>query len=324
TGGRLQHDAERRPLDEAKRLAVLLEGGVQLERNRRPQAGAAETDLGEPLAPVERDEQQQMRARRRRAAQVYACEQRPCREAESRERGLEQTVELEAIAAASAGNELRKDFRRVERDASAEQDVEILEGNRVGLGAMDALEAVGRYARRGSKPDTVEIGIGGKRCVHYRRSCARTASPKAFVASQPAVAGPAMSRVRAPLRNAATTAFSTVAAAASAPRLCRSSIAALKIVPQGFARPWPAISGAQPGIGSSRPGPASPSDADGSSPIEPASIDASSVRMSPNMFSVTMTSKSAGRLKRCMAAASTSRCSTVSSGNSSRNTRVAT
>ncbi len=60
------------------------------------------------------------------------------------------------------------------------------------------------------------------------------------------------------------------------------------------------------------------------SPIEPASIDASSVRMSPNMFSVTITSKSAGRLKRCIAAASTSRCSTASSGNSSRNTRVAT
>ena len=34
--------------------------------------------------------------------------------------------------------------------------------------------------------------------------------------------------------------------------------------------------------------------ADGSIPIEPASIEASSVRMSPNMFSVTITSKSAG------------------------------
>ncbi len=34
-----------------------------------------------------------------------------------------------------------------------------------------------------------------------------------------------------------------------------------------------------------------PSDADGSSPSEPASIDASSVRMSPNMFSVSSTSK---------------------------------
>ena len=42
------------------------------------------------------------------------------------------------------------------------------------------------------------------------------------------------------------------------------------------------------------------------------------------MFSVTMTSKSAGRLSKCIAAASTSKCSTLSSGNSVRNTRVAT
>ena len=58
--------------------------------------------------------------------------------------------------------------------------------------------------------------------------------------------------------------------------------------------------------------------------MEPASIDASSVRMSPNMFSVTMTSKSAGRLMRCIAHASTRRCSSETSGNSSAITRVVT
>ena len=42
--------------------------------------------------------------------------------------------------------------------------------------------------------------------------------------------------------------------------------------------------------------------ADGSMPIEPASTAASSVRMSPNMFSVTITSKLAGRRIRYIAA----------------------
>ena len=41
-----------------------------------------------------------------------------------------------------------------------------------------------------------------------------------------------------------------------------------------------------------------PSEAHGSRPIEPVSIAASSVRMSPNMFSVTITSKSARRRRR--------------------------
>ena len=65
-------------------------------------------------------------------------------------------------------------------------------------------------------------------------------------------------------------------------------------------------------------------DAEGSIPREPTSMEASSVRMSPNMFSVTITSKSAGRDSRCMAAASTSRCSSCRSGNSRANSSLAT
>ena len=74
--------------------------------------------------------------------------------------------------------------------------------------------------------------------------------------------------------------------------------------------PRPAMSGADPWMGSNNPPrPFAPSDAEGRSPMEPASIDASSVRMSPNMFSITMTSKSRGRLMRCIDAESTSMCS---------------
>jgi hypothetical protein len=51
-------------------------------------------------------------------------------------------------------------------------------------------------------------------------------------------------------------------------------------------------------------------------PMLPASMAASSLRMSPNRFSVRITSKSAGRATSCMAALSTSRCSSLTSGNS--------
>ena len=59
-----------------------------------------------------------------------------------------------------------------------------------------------------------------------------------------------------------------------------------------------------------------PSDALGSIPIEPVSIAASSERMSPNMFSVTITSKWRGAAISRIAALSTSRCSSSMFGNS--------
>ena len=67
-----------------------------------------------------------------------------------------------------------------------------------------------------------------------------------------------------------------------------------------------------------------PSDALGSIPIEPVSIAASSERMSPNMFSVTITSKWRGAATSCIAALSTSsaraRCSGTRAACSSRTT----
>jgi hypothetical protein len=80
------------------------------------------------------------------------------------------------------------------------------------------------------------------------------------------------------------------------------------------------MSGAEPWIGSNRPGPA-PSEADGNSPSEPASTAASSLRMSPNMFSVRITSNAAGSATRRIAAVSTYTCSNRTSGYS-RATRV--
>ena len=48
------------------------------------------------------------------------------------------------------------------------------------------------------------------------------------------------------------------------------------------------------------------SEAEGSMPIEPVSIDASSDKMSPNMFPVTITSNCLGARTSCIAALSTS------------------
>ena len=85
-------------------------------------------------------------------------------------------------------------------------------------------------------------------------------------------------------------------------------------VASGLAIPLPAMSGAEPCTGSYRPGPPAPRLAEASSPIDPAIIAASSERMSPNMFSVSTTSKAAGFEISCIAALSTSRCSSRTSG----------
>ena len=115
------------------------------------------------------------------------------------------------------------------------------------------------------------------------------------------------------------TAASIAAAASSRPSDSRRSIAADRIVPIGLARSRPAMSGAEPWIGSYRPNVPcsvrrSPSDADGSIPRLPARTAASSDRMSPNRFSVTITSKSAGRRTSSIAHESTSWWSSATSG----------
>ena len=85
--------------------------------------------------------------------------------------------------------------------------------------------------------------------------------------------------------------------------------------PAGWRSRLPAMSGAEPWTGSNRPGvPSAPRLAEGNIPSEPVSIAASSLRMSPKRFSVRITSKPAGRETSCIAALSTSRCSSATSG----------
>jgi len=109
-------------------------------------------------------------------------------------------------------------------------------------------------------------------------------------------------------------ASSMAAAACSCRSEWRSSSAADPMAPMGFATSVPASVGAEPCTGSYSPGP-SPSDADGSSPIEPQTAPASSERMSPNMFSVRITSKRLGSCASSIAHASTYRWSSLTEGN---------
>src|SRR3989337_1815095 len=85
-----------------------------------------------------------------------------------------------------------------------------------------------------------------------------------------------------------------------------SIMATERMVAMGFAMPFPAISGALPWIGSYMAlFFVEPMLAEGSMPMEPVSIEASSDSMSPKVFSVTMTSNCLGFLMSCMAQLST-------------------
>ena len=82
----------------------------------------------------------------------------------------------------------------------------------------------------------------------------------------------------------------------------------------GLAISCPAISGAEPWLGSYKPKLPSFKLAEDNIPIEPVTILASSDKMSPNMFSVRITSNCLGSLTNCMAQLSTNICSNSTSG----------
>src|SRR3984957_1044881 len=139
---------------------------------------------------------------------------------------------------------------------------------------------------------------------------AHTASPTCSVVAGAPVG--LRSAVTVPLPNTTSMAELTAAASSCKPKLYSSSAATEPMDPRGLARFCPAMSGAEPCTGSYRPTHAPdalrpPSDADGSMPIDPASTAPSSLRMSPNIFSVSTTSKRRGFKINCIAQLSTSR-----------------
>src|SRR5688572_11711801 len=120
------------------------------------------------------------------------------------------------------------------------------------------------------------------------------------------------SAVTRPAFNTASIAPLTAAASSFNPKLYSNIAATDPMAPSGFALFFPAISGADPCTGSYNPTHAplgffAPIEAEGSIPIEPASTAPSSLRISPNMFSVRITSNRLGFSTSCIAQLSTNK-----------------
>ncbi|MNL41005.1 hypothetical protein D3C87_1633900 [compost metagenome] len=123
----------------------------------------------------------------------------------------------------------------------------------------------------------------------------------------------AISPVLQPAFKVAATASVTSLASACKPKLISNINATDKIDANGLALFCPAISCAEPWIGSKNPVP-SPIDAEASMPIEPAICEASSVKMSPNKLAVSTTSNFFGFFTNCIAVLSINICSVSTSG----------
>ena len=80
----------------------------------------------------------------------------------------------------------------------------------------------------------------------YAAEVSRANRDNTSSAAATVLSDPPRSFVRAPSFTASDTARSTALASASSPSEWRSSIAALRMVPTGFAIPFPAMSGAEP------------------------------------------------------------------------------
>ena len=113
-----------------------------------------------------------------------------------------------------------------------------------------------------------------------------------------------MSGVLYPSARTFFTAASTASASAPRPKVYLSIMAADSIVAIGLAISLPAISGAEPCTGSYMPKLPVARLADGSIPMDPVIMLASSERISPNILLVTMTSNCFGFLTICIAALS--------------------
>ncbi len=105
---------------------------------------------------------------------------------------------------------------------------------------------------------------------------------------------PIMSLVRIPPSSVTSTACS-MSFAAFPSSIWRRSIAALRMRAVGFALFFPAMSGAEP-CTASKIATSFPMFADGAKPSPPVRPDVRSLRMSPFMFVVTMTSNCSGRI----------------------------
>ncbi len=96
-------------------------------------------------------------------------------EAEGAERGAEEEILFVAVAAAAVADEFAFDAGKIDRDAAAEEDVEILERNRGHLAELERAEGGERGVARAGVGEAGEVGVevDGVVCGGHIRSAIR-------------------------------------------------------------------------------------------------------------------------------------------------------
>src|SRR4030095_4297106 len=80
-------------------------------------------------------------------------------EPDNLERGGEQGVVLETVAAATVSDELALQAREIETDRSPQQDVEVLERDRRRVGELERVQDLERRLDRSLVPDPFEVRV---------------------------------------------------------------------------------------------------------------------------------------------------------------------
>ena len=125
---------------------------------RLEQTLPAESDVGEPRFPVDVYGEHHVRPRQRSRSGPHAGFHRDHRESDLAEDCEKHRVLLEAIPAPLLDDQLVVKPVGVERNATAEQDVEILEGDRGDVRFVQASQRFQVRAARRRQPEALQVG----------------------------------------------------------------------------------------------------------------------------------------------------------------------
>ena len=156
---RLQHPLSR-VLDQTIRPGELPRLLPIPEPDGKKQTGRAEADVSQPFGVFARDLEHHMRSRQDpRRAEAYTRGEQCHLEPEGTQRGGEQRVLLEAIAAAPAVHELGLQAGKIDADRPAEEDIQILERDVRRMRDMQSTERRERGLARALIGDARKIGF---------------------------------------------------------------------------------------------------------------------------------------------------------------------
>ena len=148
--------------DDAALVVGRLLCGARDEADGGAQREPAEADVGHPRLAVEIDLQEQVRPRRRDVAWLLVAHPRgegAHGEADGLEHVEQQSVLLEAVAAAVTAHQFVDERLMRQFDGPAEQDVEILERDRVDVTSRDGLQDLQRRRRGTAVADAGEVPV---------------------------------------------------------------------------------------------------------------------------------------------------------------------